>query len=83
MKIALLTTLALCNLATAFPRLPLDRDLTSAEMERLSSIADRINANNDVKARRGLLSPGFNAEEQYISTVGEHQFVRLLFPNAA
>lgn len=81
MKISVIATLALYHLqATAFPSLPVD----SEELQKLSNIVGRINSNNDVKARSGLPGlPGFNAEEQYVSTTGEHQFVRLPLPEDA
>lgn len=77
MRISLFGTLALYNLqAAAFPSLPLDTE----ELEKLSNILGRVNTTDNVKARSGLpVLPGFNAEEQYISTTGDHQFVRLLF----
>ena len=75
MKTSLLPTLALYGLqVAAFPSLPLDYDLNTEDAESLLS---RFNK-DEPKDRRGLPGlPGFNAEQQYISTTGEHQFVSL------
>ena len=77
MKASLLFSTLFTLRAFAFPSALLKGDISSAELQKITELAEKIStASRKRQLGLNILDLGFDAETQRVDTTGEHEYVR-------